>query len=256
MSKVDEVSALLKTMSQEELRQTLALVRTLLPKHPVEESLFISSDAILHALGRAGDFTVRMIRGVFAEAAFAADVLPLLSPRWSEEKRDVADPPYDFLLSDGAAPNGSAFANVRVQVKLQRSEAKAPLLASEVWTTKVKWPKTHFVVEVQKSRKGEKRGQSTRPYRFGEFDILAVSLGPSTGKWSNFMYTVERWLLLNPEAPSCLLTYQPVSPVDNDCWTTDFNTAVEWLRSGVAKRIEGDLPKGKAKRGKAKRPRA
>ena len=31
-------------------------------------------------------------------------------------------------------------------------------------------------------------GLATRPYRFGEFDILAVSMHPSTNDWNRFMY--------------------------------------------------------------------
>lgn len=226
----------------------LAYLRNLLPRHAVEDRLMISSDGILHALGRAGEFTVRMIRGVFAEAAFASDVLPTLAPIWRDLSIGTGDPPYDFLLADrGPSPESSPeaaipYPQVRVQVKMQRSEGGKPLLASETWTSRVKWPSGHYVVEVQKSRKGEKNGESTRPYRFGEFDILAVSLGPSQGRWSDFVYTVERWLLPDPRNPSQLLIYQPVSPVDNDSWTSDFTRAVAWLRSGINKRIAGDIP--------------
>ncbi len=202
----------------------------------------ISSDAMLEALERAGDFTIRMIRGVFAEGAFAADVLPTLPKPWREIRSNLGDPPHDFLLTDEPEGTPGSASMVRVQVKLQRSAGKKPLQASQQWKTLVKWPATHYVVEVQRSRKGEKNGQSTRPYRFGEFDILAVSLGPATGNWSDFMYTVERWLLPDPVTPAHLLTFQPVSPVDTGCWTSDFLTAVRWLRSGQERRIEGELP--------------
>lgn len=208
----------------------------------------ISSDGILDALARAGGFTVRMIRGVFAEAAFASDVLPALAPVWHDLTAGAGDPPYDFLLTDQTADATMSemdtvpYPVVRVQVKMQRSEGRKPLLASDVWKSRVKWPTDHYVVEVQKSRKGEKKGESTRPYRFGEFDILAVSLGPSQGHWSYFVYAVERWLLPDPRNPSHLLIYQPVSAVDNDSWTTDFARAVAWLRSGINKRIAGDIP--------------
>src|SRR6185369_12998312 len=200
----------------------------------------------LEALGRAGDFTVRMIRGVFAEAAFAVDVLPTLPAAWREIPTS-GDPPYDFLLTDvppgEIPPPAVLYPEVRVQVKMQRSENKRPLYASEQWKSFVRWPRTHFVVEVQKSRKGEKKGENTRPYRFGEFDILAVSLGPAMGRWNAFMYTLERWLLPDPAEPRHLLTFQPVAPADNACWTSNFLQAVAWLRSGEDKRIEGDLPR-------------
>ena len=248
MSAIDEAKSLLESMSEAERRQVALFLSDLLPKHPTEETLMISAEGILHALGRAGDFTVRMIRGVLAEAAFAADVLPRLSPSWREVPLPSGDPPYDFLLTDQApeqtfgARSSVQSPHVRLQIKMQRSEGKKPLLANDVWKSRVTWPDTHFIAEVQKSRKGEKKGESTRPYRFGEFDILAVSLGPSSRRWSDFMYTLERWLLPDPSNPTCLLTYQPVSPIENGSWTKEFTKAVEWLRGGVNKRIEGDLP--------------
>ncbi|MFL5356315.1 hypothetical protein [Archangium sp.] len=263
---VAEVKRLLDMLNEEQRRHVLVYLRGLLPPHPVETQLMISADGMLYALGRATDFTVRMIRGVFAEAAFATDVLPTIASRWRELPIS-GDPPYDFLLTDApnlgrppqpqllrvedsAAPTRDAL--VRVQVKMQRSEGKQPLYANEVWKTRVSWPSTHFVVELQKSRAGEKDGESTRPYRFSEFDVLAVSLGPARGRWGAFIYTVERWLLPDPQDPRNILTFQPVSPTDNDCWTTDFNTVVDWLRSGKERRINGDLPQvvKRAKRGK------
>lgn len=203
----------------------------------------ISSDAMLDALDRAGEFTIRMIRGVFAEASFAADVLPMI-PHWKSV--DIkGEAPFDFLLEPAAGAlqeRAGSDERVRLQVKMQRSEKGRPLRANQVWRTMVTWPRDHFVVELQRSRKGLKAGKNTRPYRFGEFDILAVSLGPSTGCWSDFVYTAEPWLLYSPDDPSCILTYQPVSPVDSDCWTTDFDTAVAWWRSGREYKITGELP--------------
>lgn len=253
LNELDEVKRLLAGMSEVQQRQVLSFLKGVIPKHPVEDLLMISADGMLEALGRSGDFTIRMIRGVFAEAAFAADVLPTLPLEW-REIRTSGDPPYDFLLTD--APEGQArsssvsYSQVKVQVKMQRSEGKKPLYAADQWKSLVKWPPNYFVVELQKSRKGVKKGESTRPYRFGEFDILAVSLGPAKGRWSAFMYTVERWLLPSPTDPQHLLTFQPVAPADNDSWTSDFTKAVQWLRSGVSKRIEGGLPKRPASRSK------
>ncbi len=246
MSDLDEVKRLLDRMDEKQRRNVFVYLRSLLPLHPVEERLMISAEGMLDALDRAGDFTVRMIRGVFAEAAFATDVLPTISDRWRLVPT-AGDPAYDFLLtdfpSDIAPPEGFMHPTVRLQVKMQRSEGKQPLYANQVWTTRVKWPATHYVVELQKSRKGERKGQSTRPYRFGEFDLVAVSLGPARGRWGAFTYTVARWLLPDPANEKHVLLYQPVAPEENDCWTGDFNRAVEWLRSGVERRIDGDIPK-------------
>ena len=254
MSDLDDVKALLDRMDEQQRRAAFAYLKSLLPLHPVEERLMISAEGMLDALDRAGDFTVRMIRGVFAEAAFATDVLPKISERWRLIPT-TGDPPYDFLLTDlpqGVDPESAPESKVRLQVKMQRSEGKEPLHANEVWTTRVRWPATHYIVELQKSRKGERNGVSTRPYRFGEFDVVAVSLGPSRGKWSVFTYTVARWLLPDPEDESHILVYQPVAPEDNDCWTSDFDLVVKWLREGGDRRIDGEIPK--ARRGKG-RPR-
>ncbi|MFL5561713.1 MAG: hypothetical protein ACJ79K_09590 [Gemmatimonadaceae bacterium] len=253
MTDLDEVKRLLARLDEGQLRQVQAYLRGLLPKHPAEERLMISAEGMLDALDRAGDFTVRMIRGVFAEAAFATEALPEFADRWRLLPLPSNDPPFDFLLTDIANPDspprGLSHPKIRLQVKMQRSEDKQPLSASDIWRTRVRWPADHYVVEVQKSRKGEKNGKSTRPYRFNEFDVLAVSLGPARGRWGIFMYTVERWLLPNPEDESEILTYQPVAPADNDCWTTNFNRVVEWLRSGERRRIRGELPSS------GKRPR-
>jgi hypothetical protein len=249
---LEQLKRLVDNLDDNQRRQLYSYLRTQLPPHPIEKQLMITADGMLEAFARAGDFTIRMLRGVFAEGAFAAEVLPVLAPRWRSLPIS-GDPPYDFLLTDvpeGGTPQGP-YSQVRVQVKLQRSEGKQPLPASEVWKTRVSWPSTHWVVELQKSRAGEtKAGESTRPYRFGEFDIVAVSLGPSQGRWSAFIYTVERWLLPDPKVPANILTFQPVAPTECDCWTPDFNKAVTWLRSGVKRRITGDQPRLRASRKK------
>jgi len=81
-------------------------------------------------------------------------------------------------------------------------------------------------------------GGSTRPYHFGEFDLLAVSMQPSTNMWDRFMYTVADWLLPSRTHPSELLKFQPVATAPNHDWTDDFRTAVAWLRSGLEKTID------------------
>lgn len=251
MTEVEEVKRLLDGMNEQQRRSVSLYLRSLLPAHPVEERLMISSEGILDALDRAGDFTFRMIRGVFAEAAFATDVLPTIAERWRLVPT-VGDRAFDFLLTDVpahvTAAAGLPYPAVRLQVKMQRSEGKEPLHANQVWRTRVNWPADHYIVELQKSRKGQKKGISTRPYRFDEFDLVAVSLGPARGRWGAFIYTVARWLLPDPANPGNILLYQPVPPNDNDCWTTDFNLAVEWLRRGEDRRINGAIPDVVAKK--------
>ncbi|MGC8639663.1 MAG: hypothetical protein ACP5XB_07260, partial [Isosphaeraceae bacterium] len=139
--------------------------------------------------------------------------------------------PYDYLLEDSVG-------RVRVQVKLQRKKGGKPMMASQGY----KWLSGEmFAVETQKTRGGKdpQTKEDTRPYRFGEFDVLAVSMEPSVSRWDAFMFTVAKWLLPRPDDPNLLLKFQPVSPVPNEDWTDDFNVCVAWLRSGNVKTIGG-----------------
>jgi len=104
-------------------------------------------------------------------------------------------------------------------------------------------PGDRYVVETQRTRRGsdKRTGGSTRPYRFGEFDLLAVAMYPSTGEWNTFMYTVADWLLPGRTDPAEILKFQPVATLPNDDWTSDFHTAVGWLRSSLQKKIRLDL---------------
>jgi hypothetical protein len=100
------------------------------------------------------------------------------------------------------------------------------------------FPADLFVVETQRTRGGTTpTGEKTRPYRFGEFDILAVCLHPTSGNWTDFVYTVADWLLADPDWPGNLLKYQPVSTRESDGWTRDFERAVSWFRSSVRRKV-------------------
>ena len=100
-------------------------------------------------------------------------------------------------------------------------------------------PADMYVVETQRTRRGsnKKTGGSTRPYRFGEFDLLAVAMYPSTHEWNTFMYTVADWLLPGLADASEILKFQPVATTPDDDWTDSLHTAVGWLRSGVKKKL-------------------
>lgn len=187
-----------------------------------------SAETILEAIARSPDITVRGIEGIIAEAAFATEVIPALTG-WTEMPARPEEP-FDFLLDDG---HGA----VKVQVKMQRRTQRRPLKADEVQQSR-RWAADHYVVETQRTRTGRGLGGSnTRPYRFGEFDILAVSMGASQGRWSAFLYTVQRWLIPSDRDAACLLTHQPVAPRPNAFWTDDFATCVAWLRSGRQQRV-------------------
>jgi len=202
------------------------LLRREFPIHTIESTLNAEAEVILDAISRSDDLTLRGVRGVIAQATFALDVVARLSG-W----RDVThgeNLPYDFLLTDGQG-------NVRVQVKMQRQKNQRPMMAHEGYR---RLSSDMYVVETQRTRGGkDATGADTRPYKFAEFDILAVALHPSTGAWKDFMYTVTRWLLPRPENLSLLLKFQPVARVPNEDWTQDFLEAVGWLRSRRDKQI-------------------
>jgi hypothetical protein len=204
------------------------------PIHPLEDQLNAKAEVILSALERASDLTRRGIRGIIAEAAFIVEVIaPGPTSRW----QDVTPPgnhSFDFLLRD---PTGQ----VSIQVKLQRQKAHRPMMGNEA-PRYCAFPADLFVVETQRTRGGtSSTGEKTRPYRFGEFDLLAVCLHPSTGNWTDFVYTVANWLLPDADPPGNMLKYQPVSAKESDGWTRDFERCVSWFRTGHARRIcEGD----------------
>lgn len=217
-------------------RTKVQLARYLAPwlprelQHPVEKRLGTTSGVILDALERAGELTVRMFRGVIAEAAFETYILnPNIG--WKSEPIP-GNSAFDFLIGD---PIGQ----VRIQVKLQRSEKGLPR------TTRT----GYYVVETQRTRGGVdvKTGEPTRPYRYGEFDILAVCLQPSEARWDAYRYTVADWLQPSPRDARSIATLQPVARERNEDWAEDLDECVRWFRSGRKKRISGEIRKGKAK---------
>jgi hypothetical protein len=195
--------------------------------HPIEAELNVQAEIILEAIHKSSDLTLRGIRGVIAEAFFQINIASRLAA-WRLAPIN-GDPPYDCLLSDGDR-------QVRIQVKMQRLKEHRPMMAKEAYRY---LPADKYVVETQRTRGGTdpNTGLSTRPYHFGEFDILAVSLHPSTGDWYRFLYTVERWLISSPDRPECLLKFQPVATHPNDEWTDNLETSIAWFLSDLRKTI-------------------
>jgi hypothetical protein len=229
----DELLRRILRLSEEERRHLWRSLRGTFVLHPIETRLNASAEAILEAISRASPLTIRGIEGIIAEASFATETVPQL-PAW----RLLDCPPgeaYDFKLTDRDDAGA-----IRLQVKMQRRKEHRPLRAHEVYKTTRGWPADLLVVEVQRTRSGKKKsGEKSRPYRFGEFDVLAVSLGASKGKWAHFVYTVADWLIPNPTDSKLVLTYQPASPIRNEYWTDSFEEAAEWLRSGARRTIPG-----------------
>lgn len=216
-------------LSAEQRSRLFQHLREEFPIHPIESELNTSAEVVLEAISRSNDLTIRGIRGVIAEAAFAMDVLAT-HDEW-EDLTPAGNFPYDFLLQDDAG-------QIRIQVKLQRRKKHRPMRSEEA-PRRLNLPGGMYVVEVQRTRGGKdpKTGHSTRPYRFGEFDILAVSLQPHTGEWNSFMYTVADWLIPRRDNPACMEIYQPVSPYPTAEWTDDLSEVVKWFRDGIARRL-------------------
>lgn len=197
--------------------------------HEFERVIGAPAEMILEAVHRAPELTRRMLRGVIADAAFRTFVIPSVAPQGWHDVTPEGNFAYDYKLDDAAG-------SVTIQVKLQRSQRGAPVvrdgrrygLAGEV-----------FMTETQKTRTGSDGDEKkTRPYRYGEFDILAVSMQPSSGKWDSYMYTLGRWLLQGKTAGD-VATMQPVAKTPNEFWTDDFEVAARWFREAdTGKRMQ------------------
>jgi hypothetical protein len=180
----DEIRELIGRASEAERRIVLKYLRQRLPPYPLEQEWGTTAEAIMTAIARSPDLTQRGIRGILAEATFEELILPELTGTEWNPVTIVGHQGYDFLLR-------KASKRVRIQVKLQRRERGVPKEYAARSRAALNCPPGRmYVVEVQKTRGGERQGRKTRPYDFRDFDILAVNLHPSTGNWQRFLYTV------------------------------------------------------------------
>jgi len=221
----EAIRKLIAECSAEERKALRQFLSTIAP-HPLEREWGIDADTILSAIRRSSDLTKRGVRGIIAEAVFEHSVLPTLAGSGWEPEVILGDLSYDAHVQNGEA-------SARIQIKLQRLEKGVP---------KLYYPKHYeegslYVVEVQKTRSGEKTTKQTlkgsdttleatdtitvqtRPYRFGDFDILAVNMHPSSGDWKSFRYTVASWLLPRANDSALIEIFQPVAATPNDVWT-------------------------------------
>ena len=229
------IRKLIEECSEEDRKSLKRYIQGLVP-HPLERDWGIDADTILSAISRSSDLTKRGVRGIIAEAVFVNEIMPTAAGSGWQPIDLSGNHSYDALLKKGDK-------SARIQVKLQRLEEGSP---------KLYYPKhypkgTLFVVEVQKTRTGKKTTKTnlpgsetqisttesvtvdTRPYSFGDFDILAVNMHPSTGSWREFRYTVASWLLPRAVNESLIEIFQPVPAVPNDVWTRDLSTCLEWF---------------------------
>lgn len=162
-----------------------------------------------------------MLRGVIADAAFRTFVVPAVEPEGWRDVTPNGNYPFDYVMEDGTG-------QITIQVKLQRSERGAPVIKHGV---PFGFESDVFITETQKTRTGnDGEGERTRPYRYGEFDVLAVSMQPSSGRWDRYMYTLGRWLLPG-KGVNEIATLQPVAMAANEFWTDSFTAVAAWFRA-------------------------
>lgn len=215
------IRALLTQCSPEEQESLFRELRQRHIIHEFERIIGAPAEMILEAVHRAPELTRRMLRGVIADAAFRTFVVPAVAAEGWRDVTPEGNYAYDYMMED-------AQGCVSVQVKLQRSERGAPVVKNGA---RFAFEGDVFMTETQKTRTGnDGEGEKTRPYRYGEFDVLAVSMQPSTGKWDRYMYTVGRWLLPG-KSENEMATLQPVSMKPDGFWTNDFSTAAAWFRA-------------------------
>jgi hypothetical protein len=240
------ISEILDGCSESERRELFKALLATQQVHELETMLKAPATVILEAIHRAPELTRRMLRGIIADAAFARYTIPSLQASgW----RDVTPPgnfAFDHLVEDVSG-------QISIQVKLQRSENQEAVITvakKGKSRSKSKWVigPGMYTVETQRTRGGKKKKKKgsdvsetpediqTRPYRFGDFDVLAVSLQPSGKPWSAFRYTVAGWLLPGTD-PTTLAVMQPVAMEPNADWTDDFNEVARWFRSKIKKQI-------------------
>jgi hypothetical protein len=217
--RLSDIRALLAQCSAEEQQTLFRELRERHLIHEFENVIGAPAEMILEAVHRAPELTRRMLRGVIADAAFRTFVVPKLGEHHWKDVTPEGNFAYDYIMQDAAG-------KVSVQVKLQRSEKGSPVVRDGA---RYGFDGEIFMTETQKTRTGSDGDEKTRPYRYGEFDVLAVSMQPSTGKWDRYMYTPGRWLLPGKAAGE-MAVMQPVSKEPTGFWTDDFETAARWFR--------------------------
>ncbi len=241
-----DLKRLLDECSDEQRAALFEYLTARLPQHPLEKEWGVGAEIILSAIARSSDLTKRGVRGIIAEAIFERNVLAGLK-KWKVIPF-VEDKAYDFLLrSEGTTPT-----DARVQVKLQRMLKQKPMMATQA---NRHYPEASYVVEVQKTRGGfdPQTNEDTRPYRFGEFDILAVNMQPSTSDWNIFRYTVGAWLIPRSEDSTLIEIFQPVPLLPSEVWTDSLITCLGWLATGERKKILDIAPELLVRRTRGKR---
>jgi len=210
MDSFQDIVQAVRSCTPEQKQSLFEEIRDSVVVHELERVWHLRAEVILEAISRANDLTQRGVRGVIAETVFVLDVLPT-AKGWQSDP-PVGDLSYDACLhKDGR--------RVRIQVKTQRRKAGAPMRQ-----------RGSYVVEVQRTRTGQKNGVSTRPYRFGEFDLLAVCMWASTGDWHSFLYVPAARLIPDARDKNIIKTFQPVPNYESDegdLWAKSLSAALD-----------------------------
>lgn len=252
---IETIKKIIDECSEADRKALKVRLRELLP-HPLERDWGIDADTILSAINRSSDLTKRGVRGIIAEAVFVNEIVPSIGASGWQPVEFNGDQPYDALLRKGTS-------EARIQVKLQRLAGGVP---------KLYYPKYYkrglFVVEVQKTRTGQKTTKAplhgspvtveaieaitvkTRPYSFGDFDIIAVSMHPSSHNWKDFRYTVASWLIPRATDSKLIEIFQPVASSPDERWTDDLAMCLRWFEDDIARSVLAEVlhPRTKAKR--------
>jgi hypothetical protein len=190
---LETIRNLIDECSDEQRRALKLYLRKIAP-HPLEREWGIDADTILSAISRSSDLTKRGVRGIIAEAIFVSEVIPTVERSGWFPVDLVGDCPYDAMLKK------DAHLLLAVQVKLQRlrggcAEALLPkaLPGGNPLCSRGAEDKNREKRPAKKDATGhtgtddnmvtESATESTRPYSFGDFDILAVNMHPSSGSW-------------------------------------------------------------------------
>lgn len=246
---LDAIKKIIDGCTEEDRRSLRAYLGRLAP-HPLEREWGIDADLVLSAIRRSSDLTKRGVRGIIAECVFVDQIAPKTAASgWTLQEVNPSEGEDEDRPYDAALRKGDLLA--RVQVKLQRLEKKTPKL----YYPKFYQPGSLYVVEVQKTRSGKmKTKQSldtagnvtlvdkattemTRPYRFTDFDVIAVNMQPSSSDWHSFRYTVASWLLPRSGQEGLIEIFQPVAAVPNEFWTDDLSECLDWFESGAKRRV-------------------
>ncbi|MBI5320887.1 hypothetical protein [Bradyrhizobium sp.] len=226
MDDFEKLRAAARALTPDQKQQIFADIRDGVLIHPLERQFHVNAEIILEAIHRAPDITQRGVRGLIAELTFVIDIMPKMEAEGWKNDPPIGEQAYDARLKKGNQ-------SIRIQVKTQR-RAKGVAMQRR---------NGFHVVEVQRTRTGtDGEGQATRPYRFDEFDLLAVCMQASTGSWHSFMYIPSKSLKPKRKAPEQINTMQAIPAFGDDgVWSNDLATALGRVNDAV-EAAAGDAP--------------